>query len=517
MSKQWCERCINTIDIIRSVNDGVSISQCFSHPELGPHQPLVAILIPSADGKRLQLFDELNHTIFLEGESPAPQFINQPVILKDWRVLSVPSSDASSGSSFVILCGDITSGATRNTDNSSSSHDFEFCSSTLSRMIDPTLVMADMSVTISKSSSVASLIEYRTTRDLHKKSNRPFPDSTGNDLISLHGVVVSISPIIVKETRKHGKNKEGDAAYNNDDDDNTGSFCFVELEDIAAVEEKIASKKHHNEEQSCRQQQQRLTLFLDSSMLIWRRFLTSGDEIIVTAVRRRASKIQLSDAKRKESLHCIYPLTTNHRTTNDDENKDKSNDSWWNNSAKNSVFIRVAKGVGPSNISYCGGETMNHTHRHRSKFSSLSSSSSSSASSSFSSSHHSLASSYATPLVDDFDSSLTKHDREDVNNNPLTFDSSLLGTNQRPEQRPLTSSSIHMKKYHHAPRVDESVVHYVATITGVSHQGHTTGGSEGILMKNAVHIYINIPHKNTYFQVVSISILKVISSYTNLF
>lgn len=222
--------------------------------ELNLEGTLVAFLRASADGKRLWLEDEDDTAIPLEGVSPAPQTLNRMVQVSggQWKLLH--SGSSSSGNSCILSAA---VSVLEIADN------LNFCPSALSLIRGPLL----LGVSLPPNEPVDSVREL-VASSRSRKRDRHGVSTSRRKLTWLKGRVVALSPVI----------QAPDAP----------PVCFLILEDTAGCAPRSVLGA------SSQEPLPRITLVLSGSTLIWRRFMSCGDIVVVTAVHTKHSKLEIA-------------------------------------------------------------------------------------------------------------------------------------------------------------------------------------------------------------------------------
>jgi len=222
--------------------------------ELNLDETLVAFLRASADGKSLWLEDEDDTAIPLEGVSPAPQTLNRmvQVLGGQWKLFH--SGSSSSGNSCILSAA---VSVLEIADN------LNFCPSALSLIRGP----LSLEVSLPPNEPVGSVRElFASSRS--RKRDRHGVSMSRRKLTWLKGRVVALSPVIQTPEAP--------------------PVCFLILEDTAGCAPRSVQGTSSHEPLP------RITLVLSGSTLKWRRFMSCGDIVVVTAVHTKHSKLEVA-------------------------------------------------------------------------------------------------------------------------------------------------------------------------------------------------------------------------------
>jgi len=216
---------------------------------------LVAFLRASADGKRLWLEDEDGTEVALEGLPPPSQALDRIVQVSGsrWKLLH-----SGSGGNRCIL-----SAAVKVLDNTNK---VTLCPAALALLRGPPSFQG-VSLPISEPmESVRDLLASSRSR----KRDRHGTSMSRRKLTLLKGRVVALSPVI----------QTPDAP----------PVCFLILEDAAECAPEVVQDSASSEPLP------RVTLMLSGSTLVWRRFMSCGDTVVVSAVHVRHSKLEIASS-----------------------------------------------------------------------------------------------------------------------------------------------------------------------------------------------------------------------------
>jgi hypothetical protein len=220
----------------------------------------VAVLRASADGKRLWLQDEDGTALGLEGVPPAPQTLNRVVAVPGgtWNLLRVAR-----GGERCLL-----SAAVRVLGEDGGGQSPPLCAAAVGLARGP-----PPGASLPASEPVDSVSELLAASKSRKRDRRGAAASKRRAATWVSGRVVGVSPVI--------QPADGPPT------------CFLVLEDTASATEPDAAPEAVPEATPLALAL-RATLVLSGSALVWRRFVSCEDCVVVTAVHTRHSRLEVA-------------------------------------------------------------------------------------------------------------------------------------------------------------------------------------------------------------------------------